>query len=374
MGDLERIASRGWQRIAALSPWVIVAIGWSVFVLYAYPGLMGADSFAQLDDVRAGVYRDANPPVVTLVWSILDRIIAGPFGMLVLQSTCFLGGAYLIARRLVRPRVAAVCTAIVLLLPPVLAVMAVVSPDGLLAGLGLLGLGLLLDDRRSARVSGLVVLAIAGATRCHAAAATLPIVVLAFPWPQGPRLRRYALAAGVWLALVGAAWGANALLTDREEARSPQEESRSPREESRSPISGRFERFADLIADEPPIVTHVNQAPEPLAKLDIPSGSSKLQRAAEAGVEAMSRTFLFQPWFYGVLALALLVRFWRIAEIRILLASGLAAELGLVYFARGPGYAQSCWLVATTLLAAAIIVARRRSRDPSTAGAAPDRS
>lgn len=134
-----------------MKPIVILAIGWCAFVLYAYPGIMAADSYAAF----AG---DSSPPLYAWIWSVLDYIVAGPFGMLAVQSIAFLAGAYLIAERIVPPRAAAICACIALLAPPTLPIMAVMWPHALFAGLALLGAGLVL---RGARIAGAVALAVA---------------------------------------------------------------------------------------------------------------------------------------------------------------------------------------------------------------------
>ena len=82
---------------------VVLLIGWLGFLVCAFPGVMTWDSFGQLGEARSGVYSDGHPPVMALVWSVLDRIVPGPFGMLVLQSWSFLLGSYFILLRAMRP-------------------------------------------------------------------------------------------------------------------------------------------------------------------------------------------------------------------------------------------------------------------------------
>src|SRR5690242_15858685 len=114
---LGRRIARG---IAAAPPRAVLAIGWIFLIVYAFPGVMTQDSFDHLREARASNYSDAHPPLINLIWAICDYIIAGPFGMLVLQSTCFLAGLYTMLRRVLGPRAAAWASSGVLVLPPVM--------------------------------------------------------------------------------------------------------------------------------------------------------------------------------------------------------------------------------------------------------------
>lgn len=203
-----------WLR--TLRPSVILALAWSLFVAYAYPGLMSMDSFDQLEEARAWFFTDSHPPAMAALWGIVDRIVPGPFGMLLLQSIAFLIGLYLILRRVANPRAAALLTCLVFLFPPVFAPLVVIWKDCLMAGFLLLGIAALFDERRYVRVLGLAALCAATAMRYNAFAATFPLVMMLFEWEPGKRwLTRYAIAAGAWLAITLLAFGLNAALTDR---------------------------------------------------------------------------------------------------------------------------------------------------------------
>ena len=71
-------------------PLAILAIGWLLVLAYAYPGVMTYDSVEQLREGRLGVFTDGHPPVMALVWGLVDHLCAGPFGMLAIQ-TSYLG-------------------------------------------------------------------------------------------------------------------------------------------------------------------------------------------------------------------------------------------------------------------------------------------
>ena len=205
------------KRLRDVRPATVLGIGWLVFIAYGWPGLVTMDSLDQLAEGRAWFFTDFHPPAMAALWGILDRIIPGPLPMLVIQGTAFELGLYLLLRRALSPRKAAVWTVAVLLFPPVLAPMVVIWKDCLMAGCFVLGTAAILDPRRNVRILGLVAFAAATAVRYNAPAATLPLVVLLFEWEPGKRaLVRYATATAAWLALTIAAMGLNAILVDQE--------------------------------------------------------------------------------------------------------------------------------------------------------------
>lgn len=181
--------------------------GWLLFALYAYPGYMSFDSGWQLREARAGWFTDWHPPVMALIWRWLDKLWAGPLGMLVLQSGCFLIGTYLVLRSAIRPILAAALAACVLLFPPIATTLAVIWKDSLMLGLLVLAIGV---SRRS-RAAAVVLLVLASAMRHNAMTMTLPLVIVLCPWT---RWRRFVLGTAVWLAITLAAIGSNAALTD----------------------------------------------------------------------------------------------------------------------------------------------------------------
>jgi hypothetical protein len=205
------------RRIAAAPPWLVLAIAWLVLVVYAFPGQMTQDSWDHLTEARKGIFTDGHPPVIDLVFRWADYVIAGPFLMLVLQSVPLLLGLYLILRQTFTARRAAWVTSGLYVFPPVMMPMAVIWKDSLMAGFLALGIGGLLGERpRWVRLLALAALCFASAVRYNAFAATLPAIVLLFTWrPELRGLRRYAIAAGAWLAITVAAFGANKLLTDK---------------------------------------------------------------------------------------------------------------------------------------------------------------
>jgi hypothetical protein len=208
---------RAWARgLAGARPRVVLGVAWAIQLIYAFPGELTQDSFDHLREARAGVYSDAHPPIIDLVWRIVEVVIAGPFGMLLIQTGLLVGGLYVLLRGPLGPVRAAWSTAGVTLFPPVMVVMAVIWKDCMMAGLLAVGAAGLLAPRRWARLGGLVALVGATAFRYNALGATLPLIVLLFELRPGLRpVARYAAAAGAWLAVTAAAFAINGALTDK---------------------------------------------------------------------------------------------------------------------------------------------------------------
>ena len=194
---------------------VILGVGYALFLIYAYPGFTSPDSHLQLYQAREGHYGDWHPPMMAFIWRYCDKLWTGTFLMLVLQSSTFLLGVDGILRRVLTPTRAAIATVLVLLFPPVMTTMAVIWKDSQMAGYVLAATACLLSPRYRWKIAGCFLLFVATAVRHNALAATLPIVVLLFAWRESwLGWRRYALAFGVWIAITGAASLANKAVTD----------------------------------------------------------------------------------------------------------------------------------------------------------------
>lgn len=204
------------RAIAGAPPWVVLGAAWMWLFVYAHPGQMTRDSYDHLIEARGGVYTDGHPPLINVIFKWCDFVMPGPVLMLVLQSTVFLAGLYLVLRDLLGERTAAWAAAALFVFPPVMVPMAVIWKDCLMAGFLMLGLAGLLSQRRGARLAGLAGMFAATAVRYNALGATLPLVVLLWEWRPGMHWsRRYALAAAAWLAITVAAFAINGALTDR---------------------------------------------------------------------------------------------------------------------------------------------------------------
>jgi hypothetical protein len=195
---------------------VILVAGWALFVIYAFPGYMSYDSVWQLVQARhLEPFNEWQPPMMALIWRGLDHVVAGPFLMLVLQSTTFVVGLYAITRRLISDRAAAIATVAVLLVPQTIIVMGVIWKDAQMAGFLLAAIAALLSPKRGWRIAGYAFLFLATGVRYNAAAATLPIVLGLFASRAGRRRwRHYALAIAAWLAITAAALAADAMLVE----------------------------------------------------------------------------------------------------------------------------------------------------------------
>jgi hypothetical protein len=211
--------TRVWQR---LSPRVILAIGWCAFFVHAYPGRMTRDSWDQLRQARSGFYLDDHPPLMQLIVSFTDRVLAGPIGLVTLQSLLFLGGTYVLLARVMCRRGAALVSLALLFFPPTFVVMVVMWKDPMMAGLLLAATACFLSPSKRVRLAGLGLVLLGGGVRLNGLAATFSLVVLLFEWsaPQGSKwmrgLKRYGLAVAAWVSVTAASFGANAILADKE--------------------------------------------------------------------------------------------------------------------------------------------------------------
>lgn len=207
------MTARRWR----LPPPAILALGWAIQILYAYPGQLTQDSFDHIREARTGVYSDAHPPMIDLIMKVCDTVVAGPLGFLLLQTGLFVAGLYALWKHVLSPRGAAWATTAIVVFPPSLVVMGVIWKDCMMAGWLVVGIAGLLAPARWKRVGGLVALAIATACRYNAFGATFPLVVWLFAWRDGQRWwARYPIAIAAWLGLTVAAFAANGALTDKE--------------------------------------------------------------------------------------------------------------------------------------------------------------
>lgn len=204
------------MKLREAPPWLVLVAGWLIVIVFAFPGLMTQDSYDHLREARDRFYTDLHPPAMNLLWAISDYIVAGPFGILVVQNTCFLVGLHRIFKVTFAPRRAAWIAVAVHLFPPVLLPMAVIWKDSVMAGVTVLGVACLMRPERRTQLAGLAWLFVASCVRYNAFAATLPLIFFLFQWKPLVWWKRYPLAFGVWLAITVAAFGANRALTDRQ--------------------------------------------------------------------------------------------------------------------------------------------------------------
>ena len=199
----------------ALTARQIAFAGWLAFMLYAFPGYMSYDSVHQLQEARWGYYSDGHPPAMAELWRGVDSVVAGPLGMLLIQSACFLAGAYLIYRSRLQPRAASLAAVLTLCFPPIAAFMAVIWKDSQMVAFIVLGTGLLLTSARRLHILGLVAMAAGTAMRHNALAMTLPLIGLLFVWnPDHRWWKRYGIALVAWVGVTLSARFVSGALTD----------------------------------------------------------------------------------------------------------------------------------------------------------------
>jgi hypothetical protein len=417
------------DRFRQLPPLVILAVGWLGMMLYANPGYLSYDSIHALADARNGNFHD----LAAVIWRVVDFVIPGPFGMLAVQATCFLAGAYLLLCRCMSPRAAAVCASFVLWFPALSGTLAVIWTEAHAAGWLMLGTGLLCAARRGVRLVGLGALALGAAMTPGGAVLIGPLVVGLFTWGTASRrASRLAIAAAAWLATaaiavaLGGRFAAPAA-TERAQldiagtlhhgasssdallrpafaspppgelataARSAYDPAR-PLADNRAAITRTFgaadpaatrrARDAIVSADRvaylayrwdvfrqliqlahPPTVSQVYVWFTDVQDLSGTAGlikhnaaPSRLQRVLHPAMLWLGTTWLFEPYVYLLLAVALLPLCLRDREAGALLASGITGELALLFAGSDPLFRASLWLAVTAVLGVVILIARR---------------
>ncbi|PWU08272.1 MAG: hypothetical protein C5B51_08095 [Terriglobia bacterium] len=148
-----------------------------------YPGYMSYDSVAQLRAARHGVTNNSNPAMMSYVWRILDQIIPGPGGMLILNLSLFWFSLAAIAHTVSSSN--ALRAAIVLgsgLLPPIFGLIGTIWKDIGMQGFFLAAVAFSLLAHRYAKLVFLVVSSIAlwfGCSYRHnGIAAAVPLVAM----------------------------------------------------------------------------------------------------------------------------------------------------------------------------------------------------
>jgi hypothetical protein len=313
-------------------PGVIVAAGWIACIVYAFPGVMTADSFAYLRQARSPFFEPANPPGMAALWRWLEVLIAGPSGVLIVQTTCLAIGAYALLARVLSPLWAAIVTAVLLVVPPVLVPMAAIWSHSLATGLLALGAAGLLSERPRLHRASLVPLLFATCVYPAALIATAPLVLAWLRWQPGASVgRRLAVAALAWLAISGAALGATKHWAKR-------------------PVSA----LAYVVPRERPTVFVPSRAlPEGALKLGVPTRSTAIQDDWTEGHAALADVVpVFSPWPYLALLVVLAPFALRQPDVWPLLVSAFALH-GLGVF--------TAWLPVCLALAGAIVLARRRA-------------
>jgi hypothetical protein len=433
-------------RNAIQSPRIVLGLGWLGFLVYAFPGYMSFDSIYQLNEARSGVLSDGHPPAMAELWRWVEYVIAGPLGMLVIQSVAFLVGVYLVLAPRMRPRTAAIVAVLVLWFPPIASLMAVIWKDAQMSGFLMLGTGLVISQSRRMRVAGLAAFLMATLMRHNALLMTGPLIFFCFVWSERHRWwQRYSLAVAAWLAVTLSAQVITGALTDKKTyiwtdslalcdmaatlrytpepipdaelhqifdgihvfpEHDLQEFSRAvvpganyienlwhttytmfavPKTQAernavarawrtivfghlgpylryREEVYTRVLQLRDFDADASPIYNWFVDIQGPYyssIRADHDAASSKLQDELRVDIHVVGRTPLFRIMFYVVLAVLLVPFAIRDREAIGLLASAFTNEAALFLLAPTTDWRYSFWLIVATVVALALIVARR---------------
>lgn len=187
----DEASRRGWW------PWVAGAGGLLLSLWLLQPGYMSFDSAYQWQQGRLGRYDDVNPPVMAMLWGVVDRVVPGPLGMFVLQAVLFWTALAGIASGIAwRPRWQVLLVLGWGLWPPLFGLLAHVWKDVWTMALFALAVWALQAELRRPsgllRGAALLALLLGCAFRHNAISGALPLVA----WWAARTLRAHALPAG----------------------------------------------------------------------------------------------------------------------------------------------------------------------------------
>jgi hypothetical protein len=112
-----------------------------------YPGLLNADSVDQLSQSLTHHYRDWHSPLMSAVWSLLNRIHVGPSPMLLLEQATFYVALFIFASiTFQRSWLACVWATALVLYPPIFNLLGLVTCDGFYVPIVFLGYALALKS------------------------------------------------------------------------------------------------------------------------------------------------------------------------------------------------------------------------------------
>jgi hypothetical protein len=323
------------QALRLARPSVIIAVGWLVLLIYAYPGQMVESSFEALRQARSPFFAPENPPGWSAMWRWIELAFAGPFPMFIAQTAAFAIGAFLILRRAMTERAAAFATAGLLVFPPLTVPLSVIWSHSLMAGLLALGTAALLSERRRVHLAGLVLLLLATVAQPHALLATLPLTLaLARVRPDAVGVRRITHAALAWGVLTG-----GGLALTKHYSKKPS-----------APLWSYVKPVHDTEWQPVP----PRALPDNALKLGVSTRTTAIQDGwTDALTSLADHTPLFSPWLYLILALALVPLSLRDPARVALLVGGVMTFLA---------YRNPVWVGAAACIAAAVTIAERLRR------------
>jgi hypothetical protein len=196
-----------WRHAA--QPAFAALLGIALMLWLAWPGFYTYDSVNQLEQVR-GILRlgDEHPPLMVLVWRLVDRIWSNPGGMFALLVACYWAALAALVWKLFDGGVRRwFAFALVGLWPPAFIVLCHVWKDGLTAAALLAACAGIVGWRRSGSRSGRVFavlwLVVAACLRHNAILAAAPLALwLAWPRAIGDGRQRVALRTASFTAVV----------------------------------------------------------------------------------------------------------------------------------------------------------------------------
>jgi hypothetical protein len=71
------------------SGYLLCILGFGLTIWAFYPGFMSPDSVTSFTEARQNSFTDISSPVMSYLWRLLDKIVAGPAPMLILQNAVF---------------------------------------------------------------------------------------------------------------------------------------------------------------------------------------------------------------------------------------------------------------------------------------------
>ncbi|MET0752234.1 MAG: hypothetical protein ABWZ66_02625 [Pyrinomonadaceae bacterium] len=164
------------------SGYLLCVLGFGLTIWAFYPGLMSPDSVTSFTEARQNSFTDISSPLMSYLWRFLDKIVAGPAPMLILQNAVFWSGCAIFwcATHKKSFRLG-LCLILFALMPQILSQLPVIWKDvGLGAALFLSTALLYLADktkRKTALFASALFLFYGYAARLNALPAVLPLAI-----------------------------------------------------------------------------------------------------------------------------------------------------------------------------------------------------
>jgi len=119
--------------------------GFSASLILNYPGFMNDDSVRQVLEARSGVYSNWHPPIMAFTWHLIEKIVPGPFGMLVFQTALIWSGTFLVSVYWFKnsnPSVLAFSPCLLIFFPPIFGITGALWKDVFMLGFLILAIGI----------------------------------------------------------------------------------------------------------------------------------------------------------------------------------------------------------------------------------------